>query len=125
MKTMSRFGEQSVGVAIVGCGYWGINYVRVLNEIPESRVIAVCDKREERLQEVARRAPGVFLTSDLESILQSDEIDAVAVCTEASSHFKIASQCLRAGKHVLVEKPITVLVEDAEELACTTLASPK
>jgi predicted dehydrogenase len=117
MNTMTEFGKQSVGIAIVGCGYWGINYVRVFNEIPESQVIAVCDKREERLQEVARRAPGVFLTTDLESILQCDDIDAVAVCTEATSHFKVASQCLRAGKHVLVEKPITVLVEDAEELA--------
>jgi predicted dehydrogenase len=116
MNKTNGFGKQSVGVAILGCGYWGINYVRVLNEIPESRVIAVCDKREERLQEVARRTPGIFLTTDLEKILQRDDIDAVAVCTEATSHFKLASQCLRAGKHVLVEKPITVRVEDAEEL---------
>jgi predicted dehydrogenase len=117
MNTLRQFGEQSVGVAVIGCGYWGINYVRVFNEIPESRMVAVCDKREERLHEVARRAPGVFLTSDLDSILRSKEVEAVVVCTEAVSHFGIASQCLRAGKHVLVEKPITVLVEDAEELA--------
>lgn len=109
-------GKESVGVAIVGCGYWGINYVRVFNELPESRVVVSCDKREERLREIARRSPGVLLTTELDTVLQCDDVEAVVVCTEATTHFKIASQCLRAGKHVLVEKPITTLVEEAEEL---------
>ncbi len=44
--------SNQVGVAILGCGYWGINYVRVFSELPESRVVVVCDQRAERLQEV-------------------------------------------------------------------------
>lgn len=108
--------KQPIGVGIVGCGYWGINYVRVLNEIPEASVVAVCDKRQGRLDDIARRTPGVQLTTDLEALLDNDSIDAVVICTEATSHFKVASRCLRAGKHVLLEKPITTRVEDALEL---------
>jgi predicted dehydrogenase len=115
-KAMTQVCQPQVGVAIVGCGYWGVNHVRVFSEIPESRVIAVCDRREDRLDEAARRTSGVLLTSDLDEVLRRSDVHAVAVCTEATSHFAIASRCIRAGKHVLIEKPITALVEDAEML---------
>ena len=52
-----------IGVAVLGCGYWGMNYVRVFSELPGARVLAVCDKRADRLQEVGRRFPGVILTT--------------------------------------------------------------
>jgi predicted dehydrogenase len=120
---MAYLSNHSTGIGIVGCGYWGINYVRVLNELPEARVIAICDQREERLQEIARRNPGIQLTTDLDLLLKNDQIGAVVVCTEATSHFRVASQCLRAGKHVLIEKPITTIVSDAAELA--TLAEER
>jgi predicted dehydrogenase len=113
---MTTFFKQA-GIGIIGCGYWGINYVRVLNELPEAKVFAICDQRGERLREIAWRAPGIQLTTDLDTLLRNDQIDAVVVCTEAVSHFRIARQCLQAGKHVLIEKPITTLVKDAEELA--------
>jgi predicted dehydrogenase len=115
-ETSSYLSKHPMGVGIVGCGYWGINYVRVLNELPEAKVIAVCDQRQERLDDIARRIPGVQLTTDLDALLDNDRIDAIVICTEATSHFKIANQCLRAGKHVLIEKPITTLVSDAVEL---------
>lgn len=115
-QVSAYLSEHPVGVGIVGCGYWGINYVRLLNELPEARVLTVCDQRQERLDEISRRAPGVRLTTSLDVLLDDDRIDAIIVCTEASTHFKIASQCLRAGKHVLIEKPITTLVADAVEL---------
>lgn len=105
-----------LGVAIVGCGYWGINYVRVFSELPESQVVVVCDRRADRLQEVGRRFPGVELTMEFEDAVRLDGVDAVVVCTEATAHHAIAHRCLAAGKHVLVEKPLTTTVADAEEL---------
>jgi len=105
-----------IGISIIGCGYWGINYARVFNELPESRVMAVCDPRTDRLQEVKRRFPGVALTTEVEDALELPGVDAAIVCTEATAHYRIASQCLAAGKHVLVEKPMTTTVVDAEEL---------
>jgi predicted dehydrogenase len=107
---------EQVGVALLGCGYWGINYARVFSEVPESRVVALCDKRPDRLQEVGRRFPSVILTTEVEQVLQVRGIDAVVVCTEATTHYRVARRCLLAGKHVLIEKPITTTVADAEEL---------
>jgi predicted dehydrogenase len=105
-----------VGIAVLGCGYWGINYVRVFNELPKSRVIVVCDRRSERLQEVGQRFSGVELTGEAEDVLRLDGVDAVVVCTEATAHHSVARRCLEAGKHILVEKPLTTSVTDAEEL---------
>jgi predicted dehydrogenase len=107
---------EQLGIAIFGCGYWGINYLRVFNELPESRVIVVCDQRIDRLQEVGRRFPRVKLTTEVEEALRLDAAEAAVVCTEATAHYDITRRCLAAGKHVLVEKPITTTVTDAEEL---------
>lgn len=106
-----------VGIAIVGCGYWGVNYVRVFNELPESRVRVVCDQRPERLEEIERRYPGLTTTTSLDDALALDDVDAVVICTEAATHYRLASRCLAAGKHVLIEKPLATSVVDAEALA--------
>jgi predicted dehydrogenase len=109
--------HERLGVAVIGCGYWGKNYVRVFSELPESRLVAVCDQQPERLQEMARQYPGAHLASRLEEVLALDDVDAVVVCTEPSSHYSVARACMLAGKHVLVEKPLTTKVADAEELS--------
>jgi predicted dehydrogenase len=108
---------EQLGIAVLGCGYWGINYVRVFNELPSSRVLVACDKQPHRLQEVGRRFPGIILTTELEHALAVPGVDAVVICTHASSHFRMARRCLEAGKHVLVEKPIATSVADADELS--------
>jgi predicted dehydrogenase len=105
-----------VGVAILGCGYWGINYVRVFNELAESRIVAICDQRADRLQEVGSRFPGVRLTTDAKMAIHMEGVDAVVVCTNAATHHAVALLSLEAGKHVLVEKPLTTRAEDAEDL---------
>lgn len=105
-----------IGIAVIGSGYWGINYVRLFNELPQSRTLVVCDREESRLEEIARRFPGVETTTNLEIALSHDGVSAAVVCTPATTHFDIARRCLQAGKHVLVEKPITTTVADAEAL---------
>jgi predicted dehydrogenase len=103
-------------VTVIGCGYWGMNYVRVLSELPDALVAGVCDQRTGRLDDVARRFPGVALTTDVREALADEQTDAVVVCTQAATHRDIAGRALEAGKHVLVEKPLTVEVADADEL---------
>jgi len=105
-----------LGVAVIGCGYWGMNYVRIFNELTESRVVAVCDQSPERLREVARRFPEVYLTTQVEDAAAHPGVDAIVVCTEATTHFSVTRRLLSAGKHVLVEKPLTTTVEDSERL---------
>jgi predicted dehydrogenase len=106
-----------LGVAVVGCGYWGKNYVRVFSELPESRLIAVCDQQPDRLQEMGRQYPGLHLSSQLDGVLALEDVDAVVVCTEPANHYSVARACLLAGKHALVEKPLTTSLADAEELS--------
>lgn len=103
-------------VTVVGCGYWGTNYVRVLSELPDARIAGVCDQRTNRLDDVARRFPGVPLTTDVDEALADDQADAVVVCTQAATHRELAGRALEAGKHVLVEKPLTIDVAEADEL---------
>jgi predicted dehydrogenase len=105
-----------VGIAVVGCGYWGMNYVRIFNELVDSRVVAVCDQSAERLKEVSRRFPGVYLTTQVDDAASQPGVDAVVVCTEATTHFNVTRRLLLAGKHVLVEKPLTTIAADSEKL---------
>src|SRR5262249_3493110 len=113
---------REVGVAVLGCGYWGVNHVRVFDELPEAQLVLACDQSAERRQEVRRRFRGLDTAADLEEGLANDEVEAVVVCTEASSHFEIVRRCLRAGKHVLVEKPITITAASAGELGALAAA---
>ncbi len=107
---------KQLGVAVVGCGYWGMNYVRIFNELTESRVVAVCDQSADRLKEAARRFPGVYLTTQVDDAASQPGVDAVVVCTEATTHFNVTRRLLLAGKHVLVEKPLTTIAADSEKL---------
>jgi predicted dehydrogenase len=107
---------REMGIGIVGVGYWGMNYVRVFTELPGSRVVVVCDRREERLLEASQRFPEVAVCSSVSELLNLSDVDAVVVSTEASSHYSMVSQALESGRHVLVEKPMTTTVEDGERL---------
>jgi predicted dehydrogenase len=109
-------GTKPVRIAVAGCGYWGMNYVRIFNELVDSRVVAVCDQSVERLKEVSRRFPDVYLTTQIDDVASQPGVDAVVVCTEATTHFNVTSRLLLAGKHVLVEKPLTTIAADSEKL---------
>lgn len=112
-----------IGIAVVGCGYWGVNYCRVFNELAESRVVTVCDPRGDRLREVARHFPGVQGMMDVEAAVTAAGVDAAVVATTASTHYDVAERCLKAGKHALVEKPLTTRSEEAGALG--TLAEAR
>jgi predicted dehydrogenase len=107
---------KKAGIGIIGCGYWGVNYVRVFNELPNAEVVAICDPRVERLQEVGARFPGSRLTTELHELLQMPEVEAVVVCTGATTHYEVARHALHAGKHILVEKPLAATVAEASDL---------
>jgi len=105
-----------IGVAIVGCGYWGVNYVRVFSELPEARVLWACDRDPQRLDVVRQRFPTVGLASDLDVVLGDPGVSALVVATPATDHYPVSRAGLEAGKHLLVEKPLATTVEDAQNL---------
>jgi UDP-N-acetylglucosamine 3-dehydrogenase len=100
-------------VGVIGTGGWGKNHVRVFNEL--QCLAAVCDMDKERAEKYSRsyHVPGY---TSLQEMLQKEKLDAVTICTPASTHFQIASQALEAGLNVFVEKPMTTTVKDGEAL---------
>jgi predicted dehydrogenase len=108
--------NRALNIAIIGCGYWGVNYLRVFSELPDCKVSLVCDTSEERLKMVRERFPLISTTRQAAEVFGSRWVDAVVVATPAASHFELSSQGLAAGKHLLVEKPVTTNVPDAGAL---------
>jgi predicted dehydrogenase len=108
-----------IRAAVVGLGYWGPNLVRNLHELPGAEVAAVCDARPERLASITERYPAIRGVQDYDAILEDRHIDAVVLATPVSTHFTLADQALRAGKHVFVEKPLAASGVEAAALVET------
>lgn len=101
-------------VAVVGCGYWGAKHVRVLHQEPGVAAVVAVDHDEGRRAKVLSAHPGVVTVADLVEALPM--VDAVLVATPPSTHAAVAGTALLAGKHVLVEKPMTTTSHDARRL---------
>jgi predicted dehydrogenase len=80
------------------------------------RVVSVCDRSESRLAEVGRLYPTITTTRNPEDLFRNPSIDAIAIATPVATHFELAMAALRAGKHVLVEKPIASTSAEASQM---------
>ena len=105
-----------IRIGVIGYGYWGPNLVRNFADCKDAVVRMVCDTRPERLAQVERRYPGVKVTTVPADLCSDPNVDAVVIATPVETHFELALASLRAGKHVLVEKPITASSDDASRL---------
>ena len=111
-----------VRTAVVGLGYWGPNLVRNLAELDGAELVAVCDLDPERLALVGRRYPAVRRTTEVQDVIDADDVDAVVIATPVSTHHPLGMSALSAGKHVFIEKPLAASTRDAAELATTAAA---
>lgn len=105
-----------IRAGVIGYGYWGPNLVRNLAEADGCELASVCDMRADRLAIAGRRYPGTRTVSDWKDLVNDPGVDLVAISTPVSTHFELAMAALRAGKHVLVEKPMAMTVEECERL---------
>lgn len=105
-----------VNIGIVGLGYWGPNLVRNFSELDNCYVAMACDSDERKLKSIKRRYPSIEVTTRYDDLAGSKEIDAIAIATPVVSHYDLAKRALEEGKHVLVEKPLSANVKEAEEL---------
>ncbi len=105
-----------IGIGVIGYGYWGPNLVRNFSECRGAAVRAVCDHQSERLQQVQRRYPAITVTGSPAELCNDPSVDAVVIATPVEQHFDLAMQALRAGKHVLVEKPMASSSQQAARL---------
>jgi predicted dehydrogenase len=105
-----------VGLAVIGAGYWGPNLVRNAKATPSMRLEYLCDLDIERAAAVLGRYSTVRVTGSVEEVLTDPAVQAVAIATPAATHFDLVRAALEAGKHVLVEKPLTPSVADGRKL---------
>ena len=103
---VSKMSTESIGVGVVGYGYWGPNLVRNFAHNPSARIVAVSDLDPVKLEASRRLYPAVATTSRYLDLLEDTTIDAIAIATPVRTHYELALAALRAGKHVLVEKPL-------------------
>src|SRR5688572_4154762 len=106
----------NINIGVIGYGYWGPNIVRNFFSAANCTVKAVADGRQERLAVLAKVFPSINGVKTAEEIINDKEIDAVVVATPVFTHFALAKKALENGKHVLIEKPMTSTVAQAEEL---------
>ena len=103
-------------LALVGLGYWGQNYLRLIADSRDAELAAVCDTSAERVAGASSLAPGARATVDPVEASEGADVDAVIVATPATTHYPLVLSALSAGKHVLCEKPLTMSVADCERL---------
>jgi len=111
--------KSSINVAVIGTGYWGKNHVRVYKGLESLGIVKfqkICDVDPVNGQKVADQYH-LESTEDYKEILKDQDIDAVSLCTPNDTHYQLGLEFLRAGKHVLIEKPLTLTSKEAEKLA--------
>ena len=113
----------TIGLAIVGAGYWGPNLVRTALATPGLRLDWLCDLEVERARAVLGPYTTVRVTDSFDALLADPAVAAVAIATPAATHFDLVRSALEAGKHVLVEKPLTPSAAEGEKLASLALRS--
>lgn len=101
---------------IIGAGNWGINLVRNFCQISRTDNVAVCDLDKNRLSLIESEFPGIETFLNPDKIISNNKIESIVIATPAESHYEIAKKALLAGKHVLVEKPLALEIDEAEEL---------
>jgi predicted dehydrogenase len=103
-------------VAVIGAGYWGPNLARNFSSSADWTLVAICDLDGARAEALAAKVGHVDVHTDLDELLARDDVDAVAIATPARTHHAVVLAALRAGKHVVVEKPLADTRERAIEM---------
>jgi predicted dehydrogenase len=105
-----------IHIAVIGCGYWGPNLIRNFLETEDARMAVCCDLDQRRLASIEAKYPRIALTTQYDEALRDPAIDAVVISTPVATHYTFARKALEHGKHVLIEKPMTASVSEAESL---------
>lgn len=103
-------------VAVVGCGHWGRNHIRVFDTLRDSQLVAICDSNPELLATFEGQYPRAQLFTDYRQMVDGGICDALVVATIASTHYEIVKYALENGVDVLAEKPLTLTVPEADDL---------
>lgn len=105
-----------IKLALIGYGYWGPNLLRNFEKLNNCKISYLIDTNTQKLDQAKKSYPELNTSTSLSVVLDNPDISAIIIATPVSTHFKIAKSALEHGKHVLIEKPMTDSVQDAEQL---------
>jgi len=105
-----------ISIGLIGYGYWGPNLVRNFSNQKNGKVVVLAESRIERHEQISKNYPDIKIYSDSSDLINNVDVDAVVIATPVFSHYKLAKEALNAGKHVLLEKPMTASVQESKEL---------
>jgi len=108
--------ESSINIGIIGCGEMGQIHARCIKEIGTATIRGFCDADESKAQKLIAYSPEAHICSDPQELLDDDSIDAVYVCTHNDSHAGLGIAAAKAGKHVMMEKPVAMSLKQCDEL---------
>ncbi len=109
--------DTNINIGVIGCGHWGPNHIRNFSTLPGSTVLGCADPDPARLKAMKRLFPSLTAVSDYRQLLADPQITAVIIATPTETHYELCRAALKAGKHVLVEKPLTIKVSDSIALS--------
>lgn len=107
---------QPVRVALVGLGYWGPHFARIVGEHASAELAWCCDRNAAALELPRRRYPHVGRTTDFQDVLADESVEAVIIATPTATHADLAVAALEAGRHILVEKPLAASSEEVDRI---------
>lgn len=105
-----------VHTALIGFGYWGPNLARNFSSLPHTHLSWICDLNPKLIKDVKKHYPTTKTTTNVHDVLSDKETQAIVIATPISTHVPLATQAMKAGKHVLVEKPLAPTVKEARAL---------
>jgi len=105
-----------VKVGVIGLGYWGPNLVRNFNASPDSKVVICCDLQPDRCRRLAVQYPNFKYSQNIRDVIDDPDVNAIVIATPVNTHHALAKEALLAKKHVLITKPITDNLAQAQEL---------
>ena len=108
--------KRRVGVGVIGLGYWGPNLVRNFSRHDQGHIVALCDADLERAERAAAGIGADLVTTQASELITHPDVELVVVATPSGTHYPLARAAIDAGKHVLIMKPMTTRVDEAEEL---------
>ena len=106
---------RKVGFGVIGTGFWGRNHARVISELSDARLVAVCDVDAHKADKIAKEYNSLSCTSD-DDLLKMRDVEAVTICTPKTTHAEIALKAIKSGKHLLIEKPMASTSAQAKSI---------
>jgi predicted dehydrogenase len=103
-------------IGIIGCGEMGEAHARCIAELGTATIDTFCDRDESRARSLLRYSPAAHICSDPGQLFRNDKLDAVYVCTRNDSHARLGIAAATAGKHVLMEKPVAMTLQECSDL---------